>query len=121
MDEALKLIEGALEAQPDNGAYLDSLGWVFYKQATDSADDERMDLALEKLMEAVRASPDPEIYKHIGMMYYALGRWEKAREQWEMALEEFQDYEDDPNIEWIERQLQRLDTLQIPEKEAYQE
>lgn len=121
LDEALGLIESALETEPENGAYLDSLGWVYYKQATESDNDERMDLAMEKLMEAVKASPDPEIYKHIGIIYYGLGRWEMARKQWETALEEFQDYEDDPNMTWIKKQLERLDALQPPESELYQE
>ncbi len=107
--------------QPENGAYLDSLGWVYYKQATEYGDDERMDLALEKLIEAVKISPDPEIYKHIGEVYYGLGRWEKAQEQWQTALEEFQEYEDDPNIKWIKEQLKRLETLQMPQYRPHQE
>ncbi|MEE9584633.1 MAG: tetratricopeptide repeat protein [Candidatus Brocadiales bacterium] len=121
LDEAQQLIEDALKVQPENGAYLDSLGWVYYKQATEYEDDERMDLALEKLIEAVKISPDPEIYKHIGEVYYGLGRWEKAQEQWQTALEEFQEYEDDPNIKWIKEQLKRLETLQMPQYRPHQE
>ena len=32
MDEAVRLIEKALAADPDNGSYLDSLGWAYFKQ-----------------------------------------------------------------------------------------
>ncbi|MFQ5861700.1 MAG: tetratricopeptide repeat protein [Candidatus Brocadiales bacterium] len=121
LDEALQLIEGALKVQPENGAYLDSLGWVYYKQATDDESDERMSLALEKLLKAVKMSPDPEIYKHIGEIYYSQGRWEKARQQWQRALEEFPEYEVISHIEWIKKKLERLETLQIQEDKLYQE
>jgi len=32
LPEALKLINKALEQEPENGAYVDSLGWVYFKQ-----------------------------------------------------------------------------------------
>ncbi len=121
LDEALQLIEEALEAQPENGAYLDSLGWVYYKQATESGDDERLDLALDKLIEAVNTSPDPEIYKHIGEVYYGLGRWEEAREYWEEAIVEFKEHEDNSDVKWMKMQLKRLDALEMPGSEVYQE
>ena len=35
MDEAVSLIEKALTEDPDNGSYLDSLGWAYFKQGTD--------------------------------------------------------------------------------------
>lgn len=121
LDEALRLVEDALKAQPKNGAYLDSLGWVYYKQATEDVNDKRMDMAMENLLEAVRISPDPEIYKHIGELYYSQGRWEKAREQWEKALKEFPEYKDNPHIKWMTEKLERLDVLQVMEEELYLE
>ncbi len=121
LDEALQLIETALEAQPDNGAYMDSLGWVYYKQATERMDDERLDLAIDKLIEAVNTSPDPEIYKHIGEIYYSLGRWEEAREYWEEAVAEFPEYKDNRDLKWIKMQLEILDTLEVSEGEPLQE
>lgn len=121
LEEALQLIEDALKAQPKNGAYLDSLGWVYYKQATDDEKDKRMDMALENLLEAVELSPDPEIYKHIGELYYSQGRWEEAREQWERALEEFSEDQDNPHIKWMKEKLERLETLQTLEDRLYRE
>lgn len=121
LDEAQQLVEKALKVQPQNGAYLDSLGWVYYKQATEGEGDERMDMALEKLIEAAEAYPDPETYKHIGEIYYSLGRWEKARDQWEMAIEEFQEYEDHRIIKQIDEQLKKLEVLQTLEGQLYQE
>ncbi|MCP4374335.1 MAG: hypothetical protein GY797_40475, partial [Deltaproteobacteria bacterium] len=66
-------------------AYLDSLGWAYYKLAKED-DGEQILLALQKLIEASNYAEDPEIMCHIGDIYYSLGIWEKAQGQWEMAL-----------------------------------
>lgn len=120
LDEAQQLIEKAIKVEPRNGAYLDSLGWVYYKRATEDENDRRIDMALEKLMEAAEVYPDPETYKHIGDIYYSMGRWEKARKQWEAAVEEFKEYEGDPIIKRINEQLKRLEALQMTEGQMYQ-
>jgi tetratricopeptide (TPR) repeat protein len=85
LDEALGLIEKALSIEPENGAYLDSLGWAYYKLA-DEDDDEKITLALQKLNKASEYAEDPEIMGHIGDVYYSLGYWERAQGQWEVAL-----------------------------------
>ena len=85
LDEALGLIEKALSVEPENGAYLDSLGWAYYKLA-DEDDDEKITLALQKLNKASEYAEDPEIMGHIGDVYYSLGYWERAQGQWEVAL-----------------------------------
>ena len=73
------------------------------------------------LLKAVNTSPDPEIYKHIGEIYYSLGRWEEAREYWEEAVAEFSEYKDNRDLKWIKLQLEILDTLEVPEGELLQE
>ncbi len=85
LEKALGLIEKALSVEPENGAYLDSLGWAYYKLA-DEDDGEKIMLALKKLIEASNYVEDPEISSHIGDVYYSLGLWERARNQWENAL-----------------------------------
>ncbi len=84
-DKAISLIEKAISVKPENGAYLDSLGWAYYKLAEED-DGEQIMLALQKLVEASNCAQDPEIMCHIGDVYYSLGIWEKAQSQWEMAL-----------------------------------
>jgi tetratricopeptide (TPR) repeat protein len=84
LDKAVKLINKALSANPENAAYLDSLGWAYYKLAKE--DDGKIMLALQKLIEASNYAEDPEIMGHIGDVYYSLGYWEKAQSQWESAL-----------------------------------
>lgn len=85
LDHALSLIKKALSIDPENGAYLDSLGWAYY-QLADEDDDEQIKLALQKLIEASKCADDPEIVAHVGDVYYSLGFWDKAQEQWEIAL-----------------------------------
>jgi tetratricopeptide (TPR) repeat protein len=84
LDKAMDLIKKALSVNPENAAYLDSLGWAYYKLAKE--DDEKIMLALQKLIEASNYAEDPEIMGHIGDVYYSLGFWEKAQGQWENAL-----------------------------------
>ncbi|MFQ5724478.1 MAG: tetratricopeptide repeat protein, partial [Terriglobia bacterium] len=68
LEEAVKLVERALEIEPYNGAYLDSLGWAYFRL-------EQYGKAEEYLLRAVeRLSRDPTIHDHLGDLYYATGR-----------------------------------------------
>ncbi|HOO77455.1 MAG TPA: tetratricopeptide repeat protein [bacterium] len=81
LDEAEELIRRALELDPGNGAFLDSLGWVFYRRGDYRA-------ALENLEKAAEASPDePEILEHLGDASFRLGEDAAARDYWRRALE----------------------------------
>jgi len=81
MDEAIAYIRRALEKEPDNGAYLDSLGWAFFKKK-DYAQAEKL------LDQAVAAMHDePEIHEHLAELYYATGRPEDALRSWQTAID----------------------------------
>ena len=84
LDKAVDLIKKALSVNPENAAYLDSLGWAYYKLAKE--DDGKIKLALQKLIEASNYAKDPEIMGHLGDVYYSLGFWEEAQRQWENAM-----------------------------------
>ena len=59
LDEALRHVQAALALDPDNPAYLDTLGWIYYQQ-------ERYSEALELLLQADALRPnDPEILDHV--------------------------------------------------------
>jgi tetratricopeptide (TPR) repeat protein len=79
---ARNMIERALKADPTNAAYLDSLGWVLFKQGDAKA-------ALEPIRKAVELNeePDATLYDHLGDIYAALNQRDKAREAWRKALE----------------------------------
>lgn len=80
LDRALSLIERALEIDPWNGAYLDSLGWVYYRL-------ERYADAREPLERAAREFPnDPTVLEHLGDLFVRLDTPERAIEFWNRAL-----------------------------------
>ncbi|MBM3236723.1 tetratricopeptide repeat protein [Candidatus Poribacteria bacterium] len=81
LQEALQLIQKALDAEPENGAYIDSLGWAYFKLG-------RVDDALVELEKATKHLPDSaEIRDHLGDVYLKKGFTEKAIDQWKKALE----------------------------------
>lgn len=76
-----EFIRRALEKEPSNAAYLDSLGWVLYQQG-------RFHEALDPLEKAARltsADPDPTIEEHLGDVFEKLGRRADAIKAWERA------------------------------------
>ena len=81
LDEAEEAIKKALEVDPDNGAYLDSLGWVNFRKG-------RYDDALRDLLRAAQilTRDDPVVFEHIGDTYAKLGRVPQALEYWQKAI-----------------------------------
>lgn len=79
-EEAEKLIRKALDAEPRNGAYLDSLGWWYYHQGEYAQ-------ALSLLLQALDAleSLDPDVLEHIGDTYRALGNLSQAMVYWQKS------------------------------------
>jgi tetratricopeptide (TPR) repeat protein len=72
LDEAESFVTRALDAEPDNGAYIDTLGWIQYRQG-------RLDDALQTLQCAFDRMPqDSTIAQHIGAVLSALGREAEA-------------------------------------------
>jgi Flp pilus assembly protein TadD len=83
LPEALKLIRKAVELEPMNGAYLDSLGWVYFKMG-------EFELAEVNLRQAVeRDQTDPTVHDHLGELYEKTGRFRLAASQWELSLTQF--------------------------------
>jgi tetratricopeptide (TPR) repeat protein len=83
LDEAESLVQRALKEEPFNGGYLDSLGWIYFKQ-NKLADAEA---TLRKAVE--RESRDATIHSHLGDVYAKLGRTEQASAEWEKSLAEW--------------------------------
>ena len=80
LDEALQMIETAVAAQPDNGAIVDSLGWVLFQLGRYEEAVVHMERAAA--LEAV----DPIVNDHLGDVYWAVGRKVEAAFQWHRAL-----------------------------------
>lgn len=83
LDEAQALVERALKEEPYNGGYLDSLGWIYFKQ-NKTADAEA---TLRKAV--ARESHDPTILSHLGDVYAKRGRTDLAAAEWEKSLAEW--------------------------------
>ena len=78
------MIEIALKAEPENPAYLDSMGWVLYKLG------EYKEAAVTYLEKAV-AKPtggDATIWDHLGDCYARLKQMDKAKDAWKKALKD---------------------------------
>ena len=83
LEESVNYIQKALQTDPNNGAYLDSLGWAYFKM-------NRLDLAEINLEKAARLiSNDPTIHEHLGRLYLHRGKKRQAEHEWERALEEW--------------------------------
>lgn len=81
IDRAEAMIRLAVEAEPDNSAYLDSLGWVLYKRS-------KFTEALKFLEQACspQGSADPVVLDHLGDTLYRLNRSQDAAAAWKQAL-----------------------------------
>jgi tetratricopeptide (TPR) repeat protein len=103
LDEAESLVQRALKEEPYNGGYLDSLGWIYYKQNKLTAAEATLRKAIE------RESHDPTIHAHMGDVYAKAGRTDLAAAEWEKSLSEWRralpaDFEADKVAE-IEKKL----------------
>jgi tetratricopeptide (TPR) repeat protein len=79
LPEAEKLLRQAVAIEPENGAFLDSLGWLRYKQGD-------LHEAIKLLENAAKRAPDVLIFDHLGQAYAGIQDFEKATEAWTRAL-----------------------------------
>ncbi|MGA3201393.1 MAG: tetratricopeptide repeat protein [Bryobacteraceae bacterium] len=84
LTEALTLITKALDLEPNSGAYLDSLGWVYYKM-------NRLPEAEENLRQALLRTPrDATVHDHMGDVLLRESKVKEAIAQWQLSLQEFE-------------------------------
>jgi len=80
LSEALNMVEKALKEKPNDGYYLDSLAWVYFKQ-------EEYKKALENQLNAIEVVPnDAVMMEHLGDIYWRLNDVERAKASWQKAL-----------------------------------
>lgn len=81
LDRALRMSKRAVEQQPENSAYLDTLGWIYFKMG----DIERAKEYIRKAIDV--GSTSAVVHDHMGDVYYHLDQYDKAMEYWKKALE----------------------------------
>ncbi len=81
LPKARAMIEQALRAEPENAAYMDSMGWVLFKLGKHAEALEWLTRARKRLNE-----PDATVLDHLGDAAAACGRWDLAREAWAESL-----------------------------------
>lgn len=83
LQEALDLIQKALAEDPHNSAYLDSLGWVYFRL-------NKLDEAAEQLQQSIKlGSRDATVHDHLGDVYLSQNKVKEAIAQWERAIAEW--------------------------------
>ena len=79
LDEGLEMIRKAVTLRPDDGYFIDSLGWAYYR--TGKYDD-----AVRELERAVELKPNEAVINdHLGDAYWKVGRHLEARFKWNHA------------------------------------
>lgn len=83
LHDALSLIQRAVKLDPHNGAYLDSLGWVYFKMGQYTLSEVNLRKAIDRM------SNDPTVHDHLGELYAKTGRLKLAAAEWEKSLEDY--------------------------------
>ncbi|MGH9743666.1 MAG: tetratricopeptide repeat protein [Candidatus Acidiferrum sp.] len=106
LEEAQSLVQRAVKEEPNSGAYLDSLGWIYYRE-------NKLADAEATLRKAVQfEAHDATIRSHLGDVYAKSGRMDLAATQWEKSLQEWRhslpaDVENDKIAE-VEKKLSQV-------------
>lgn len=80
LKQAMSLIRKAVKLKPDDGYFVDSLGWAYFRMGDYKAAAEHLERAVELRPE------DPVINDHLGDALWHVGREVEARYQWQQAL-----------------------------------
>ncbi len=81
LETALKMALEAIEQAPDNAAYLDTVGWIYFRM-------QEYEQAVDYIEQSLDLRDDSaEVYEHLGDAYKQLGKHDQAMQAWEKALE----------------------------------
>ena len=80
LPEAEKLINTALAKRPDSSYFIDTLGWIYYKQG-------KYKEAVKQLKKSVELRPNTLVLDHLGDAYAKLEKHDKAVKCWKEAVE----------------------------------
>jgi tetratricopeptide (TPR) repeat protein len=96
LERALEMATEAVESNPENSSFLDTLGWVYFKM-------ENYDQARNYIQQSIdTGDASAEVFEHMGDVLEAQGEIEEARDWWERALEE------DPDRTHLNEKLEQI-------------
>ena len=96
LDQAVDMVRKALKLDPSSGAFIDTLGWIYFMQG-------KYDDAMKAIGKASEILPDdPTIVEHLGSVYDKLGQSDKALENWKKS------FTLDPENEELSEKLKKL-------------
>jgi tetratricopeptide (TPR) repeat protein len=99
LQRALALIELAVKAEPENSAYRDSLGWVYFRLG-------RTEDAVRELRKAAEGDdPDGVVLDHLGEALTKSGQPSDAQAAWKRAASAFQKAGDTKKLEAVKKKL----------------
>ena len=81
LEEALQMVQFALDADPDNAPYLDTIGWIYYQLG-----DYNNAITFTKKSLAIQED-SPEVLEHLGDIFDKMGDRTTAEEYWRKSLE----------------------------------
>ena len=84
VQEAYEMIKKAVDKEPNNGAYLDSLGWVYFRLDKLTEAENYLKQALEQ------TKRDPAVHDHLAEVYAKQGKTKDAIIHWEISLKEWE-------------------------------
>ncbi|TFH02609.1 MAG: tetratricopeptide repeat protein [Calditrichales bacterium] len=81
LDKALEMAKTAVKAEPENGAYQDTIGWIYFQL-------KNYNLALFHITKSIEnRESSAVVYEHLGDVYLKLKDYKSAIEKWLLALE----------------------------------
>ena len=84
VQEAYEMIKKAVDKEPNNGAYLDSLGWAYFRLDKLTEAEKYLKQALEQ------TKRDPAVHDHLAEVYAKQGKTKDAIVHWEISLKEWE-------------------------------
>lgn len=98
LERAHRMIRQAVEKEPENAAYRDSLGWVLFRRG-------KVREAIPELEKAAAAEPDPTVLEHLGDAYRADGQAEKAAQWWRKAADAYRKAHEEEKAKNVEQKM----------------
>ncbi len=90
LERARRMLQQVVQGEPENPAYLDSLGWAQFRLGEQQAALDTINKALQ-IQEKNGDPPEAEILDHLGDVLHSLGRQQAAAQAWRRALEQLED------------------------------